>query len=211
MTTAVTGAQPTSDSATTPAVTASATTVVETPPAATTPPAAATTTPGAPAQGTPPAAPATPIPVKLAIPDGAAPFIDETDLRDFEALATREQWSKDDAQGFLAEQVALRKSASDKFLADAKAHPEIGGEHLEAAQRHARSVLDRFLPVTTPDGEALRRGLTKSGFANYPPLVVLLARIGKAMGEDAPGSIGQGQGRADKSFESVLYDKTTAT
>ena len=147
---------------------------------------------------------AVPVPIVLSVPEGAQSFVDEQDIAEFTAIAKRENWTNDDANAFVQEQAALRKGQFDKFLADAKAHAEIGGEHLEAAQQRAVSVLDRFLPATEPEGKMLRAGLTKTGFANYPPLIVLLARIGKAMGEDTPGAPGSAGG-AVKTAESILY------
>jgi len=160
--------------------------------------------------GAPPTEPVVPpVVLSLVIPQGMETFADAADVADFTTIATREGWSNEDAQAFLSEQVTLRKQVSDTFMAAAKAHPEIGGEHLEASQRAARTVLDRFLPATTPEGQALRLGLTKTGYANYPPLVVLLARIGKAMGEDAPG-VTLGSGGVPKTAAEKLYDKTPA-
>lgn len=212
MTEKAAGAQPTSDSAA-----AAATAAAGTPAAAAgeKPAAAAATADGtktgeqlaAAAEGQKPGEkPAEPVKIALTVPDGATTFVDEGDLKEFEAIAKREGWSNDDAQAFLNEQVGLRKGMFDKFLTEAKAHSEIGGEHLEAAQKNARVFMDHFLPANTPDGEALRRGLTKLGLANYPPLVVLFARAGKAMGEDAPAS-GLSGGKTEVTAEQKLYGK----
>ena len=64
------------------------------------------------------------------------------------------------------------------------AHPEVGGAHLEATRAHANRALDRFLPVNTPEGQQFRAAMEKNGLSDWVPLVALLARAGKAMGED---------------------------
>lgn len=79
------------------------------------------------------------------------------------------------------------------FLDEAAAHAEIGGDKLEAAQLRGRKVLDRFLASGTPDGDRFRQDMNASGWGNYAPLVLLLARIGEALVEDGPaGGIGGG-------------------
>lgn len=202
----VAGAQPTSDSA---ALTTTQAAAGATAPAAalTTQQAAATTTQGV-ATATEQVGAIKP--VVLTLPTNAGAFVDEGDLREIEALAKREGWSQEDAQAHLAEQVTARQGATAAMMERAKAHTEIGGANLEAAQTNARAFMDHFLPANTPDGEELRRGLTKLGLANYPPLVVLFARAGKAMAEDSPAFGSTKSGASEKTAEDRLYGTPAA-
>ena len=47
-------------------------------------------------------------------------------------------------------------------------------------------MLDTFLPADSPEGKTLRTVFDKTGYGNWTPLILLLARIGKANGEDGP-------------------------
>jgi hypothetical protein len=149
-------------------------------------------------------APKPPEHYELKLPEGGSTFVDDADLRDIEALAKKEGWSQEDAQAYLEERVGLASATSAKFLSETKAHPEIGGENLVAAQQRATAVMDFLVPANTPEGEALRRGLVKTGGENWMPLILLLSRAGKAMAEDVP-AFGAGTAKTQKTAEEVLY------
>jgi hypothetical protein len=155
--------------------------------------------------------PAAPIVLALKVPVGADTVLDEHDLAEFTALATREGWTQDEAQAFVGEQVQAAQERHARLLTETKAHPEVGGEALAGSQQRARAVLDRFSPANTPDGEALRRGLTKTGAANWAPLVAMLSRIGKAMGEDTPGSGLGSAAKVERTQADVLYGEAKAS
>ena len=141
---------------------------------------------------------------ELALP--AEGPLDANDLAEFATLAKAKGWTNEQAQAALTEHAQSLTAQADRFLTETKSHTEIGGDKLVVAQQQARAALDRFLPAETPEGQALRSGLDKSGYGNWTPLVLLLARIGKAMGEDRPiGSDASGGGAQPRDAASVLY------
>lgn len=121
---------------------------------------------------------------QLTAPDG----MDAEELKTFETFARERKLTNEQAQAALNTLPDALASQVSRFRADAEKHPEIGGEKFEKATADAVKALDHFLPATEPEGAALRRGLNVSGYGNYAPLVLLLSRIGKAMGED--GGVG---------------------
>lgn len=145
---------------------------------------------------------------ELKLPEGGSTYVDDADLKEITDLAKREGWSNEDAQAYVEETVARSKFVTEKFLTETKAHPEIGGENLEAAQQHANRFIDHFVPANTPEGEALRRGLLKTGGTGWMPLILLFSRAGKAMAEDMPAFGGGGAAPA-RSAEEILYGATT--
>lgn len=144
---------------------------------------------------------------ELTVSQADAAFADAEDLKTFEAYAREQAMTQEEAATFVTDQIALRRGAHSRLFEAVKAHPEIGGANLEAAQRRANAVLDRFLPTSDTDGAMLRRDLNRLGLSNYPPLVKLLARVGAAMADDRPGVLGgpasPDQGR--KPIEQVVY------
>jgi hypothetical protein len=141
------------------------------------------------------------------IPQGSP--LDQTDVETISALARENKWDNAAAQAALQRVHDDLSAQSQRFLTDLQADTEVGGDNLAAAQAHASRALDRFLPATTEEGQQLRTAMNKSGYGNYRPLVKLLARIGKAMGEDSPaaGNAGLGGG-ARRSHADVLFGDT---
>jgi hypothetical protein len=119
---------------------------------------------------------------ELVLPDGGP--LDQADVDAVAAMAKDRKWTNEQAQLALTEMHSHTVATAARFLETTQAHPEIGGAHLEQAQVQVTRALDRFLPATTPEGAELRMALKKSGYGNYAPLVLLLSRAGKAMGED---------------------------
>lgn len=120
----------------------------------------------------------------LTLPDGSP--LDQTDVDAFAVIAKARQWTNEEAQAALADLAEQTAQQHARFREALTAHPEVGGAHLEGAQARALKALDRFLPADTAEGTELRTALTKSGYGNYAPLVLLLSRIGAAMSEDGP-------------------------
>lgn len=146
---------------------------------------------------------------ELTLPDGGP--LEASDLEAFAALARAKGWTNEEAQTALAEHAHALTAQSERFLTELKSHAEVGGDHLAVAQQQANTVLDRFLPAESPEGQVLRSGLHKSGYGNWTPLVLLLARIGKAMAEDRPLSGGGAAPPKDKkSTSDVLFPSTAA-
>ena len=140
----------------------------------------------------------------LKVPEGGQ--LDQADVTAFEAIARARNLTNEQAQAVVNDQAALYKAQSESFLPRLKAHPEIGGANLEVAQLHANKFLDSVLPAATPEGQSLRSLLTKTGFANHPDVVLLLARAGKAMAEDTPIGLGGPRGgAARRSDADVLF------
>jgi hypothetical protein len=141
----------------------------------------------------------------LNIPQADVEFADDKDLERIAVIAKANQWSNEDAQAELAAQIDLRRTAHTQLYAEAQAHPEIGGDKLEAAGQRAKAFMDKLLPATEPDGARLRRDLQRLGLSNYPPLVVLLARAGAAMAEDSPVAGSTATNTGPKATEDVLW------
>lgn len=140
----------------------------------------------------------------LALP--AESPLDQADITSLAAIAKAKGWSQEQASAALTEMHQHAVDTAARFLSTLTAHPEVGGAHLEASQLAATQVLDRFLPANTTEGAELRAALNKSGYGNYAPLVVLLARVGKAMGEDRPiGTRTSTAPSTNRSAADVLY------
>lgn len=155
--------------------------------------------PPAPAGGTPTPAPEAPKPIeyKLTIPDGS--LLDKTDADGVVAFATKHKLAPEAAQeiltarhALLTEAYAAQKVSNDAYIAQydttLKADAEFGGANLDATKAAAQRTLQKF-----DVGGELTALLKTTNQESLPPLVRMLARIGKAMGEDkAP----QGSGSA---------------
>jgi len=137
--------------------------------------------------------------------------VDDADVATVTEMATARGWTNEQAQAALTELNASLVSQAATFRAELDTDPEIGGTKFAAAQESALRVLDKFLPVTLPEGAAFRQALNKSGYGNYMPLMKLLSRIGKAMSEDKPmpGSPSSGVPEERISTAEALYGKTT--
>ncbi len=138
---------------------------------------------------------------ELVVPEG----LETGDLEGVETTARQLNLTNEQAQAVadaLPVQYDVQRAA---FRTQLEAHPEVGGDHLQAAEENTSAVLDKFLPAGTPEGDALRRGLNVSGYGNWPPLVLLLHRIGKAMGEDGVVS-GKAGGPKKETAPQQLYD-----
>ncbi len=124
----------------------------------------------------------------VAEPDRA--FMPEAHLTRFGELAKASKWSQADADAFVGEQIALRRQASDLLLNELKANPEVGGDKLAVTQQAIGAFVDRWLPKTDPLRTAWDTNVTALGYANFAPLVVMLARAAASLQEDRP-PIGQ--------------------
>jgi hypothetical protein len=131
-------------------------------------------------QPAPPAGP--PEKYELAIPENSG--LDQADLDAVAEQARAKGWTNDQAQAAINEASAQLVAQREAYASELVAHPELGGANLEATRANAHRFLDRFLPVTTPEGQALRAAMTKNGMGDWVPFLALAARAGKAMGED---------------------------
>lgn len=161
---------------------------------------AADGTPPTPAE-TPAGAPAT---YALVVSPESETWLDATDVKTLEGQAKTLGWSNEQAQRALEMTAQQRQADSRTFRASIEADPVYGGDHLAETQQHANLVLDRLRPAGTPDGDALRHLLTKTGYGNHPQVVGLLADLGKLMAEDQPAHGVPGRG-APRDAATVLY------
>jgi hypothetical protein len=111
-------------------------------------------------------------------------------LTRFGELAKASKWSQADADAFVAEQIAVRREASTMLLNELKANSEVGGDKLAVTQQAIGAFVDRWLPKTDPLRAAWDTNVTALGYANFTPLVVMLARAAASLQEDRP-PIGQ--------------------
>lgn len=153
-----------------------------------------------------------PVELKLTVPEGAEDLVSQAQLDYFTEVAKASGWSAEDAKAELTAHVDREKARiaaqSERWATETKADTEVGGDNLSTTQRNVKAALDRFLPESEPDGKLFRTALNTGGYGNWRPFVKLLARIGKAMGEDSPIA-GKGAGPAT-STEDVLYDHPTS-
>lgn len=150
--------------------------------------------------------------ITLTVPQGAEELVSKETLDYFRDVAKASKWTAEDAQAEVDAHVAREQARitaqSNKWADETKADTEVGGDNLSATQKNITAVLDRFLPATEADGKQLRTALNAGGYGNWRPFVRLMARIGKAMGEDSPG-LGTAAGAAQDTA-SVLYDHPTS-
>lgn len=168
-------------------------------PAAAVPPAAAPAVapPVAPAPVVPaapeaPAAPAVPTTYNFAIPEDAKAFVGEADQTRLAEVARFSGWTQDDLDGEVANIINDRKATHAALTAELTAHPELGGDKQAAAQQDIKRAIDFCLPPNTPERQRYDRDIARLALANYTPLVLAWARIGRAMGEDGRGGFTPG-------------------
>lgn len=186
------------------------------PPAPAVPPAdAPPATPPAPSDAvTPPAPPVTPAAPERVVPEHyelAVPANSGLDAGDLEAvrnMAREHKLTQDEAVEALNAYASTLTSQSNAFRQELEADREIGGANLADTQRHVARALDQFVPATTPEGQALRTFLNKSGLGNNLHLARAFARIGKAMGEDTPIGAAGRQPQPTVDIASLLYPTT---
>jgi hypothetical protein len=146
---------------------------------------------------------------ELQLPEGSEAWLEAADLKEIETVAKAEGWTNEQAQDRLDQHATMMVARSAAFRVATEADPIYGGEHLAETERHATLALDRLRPAGTPQGDALRKLLVKTGFGNNIEVVSFLSDIGKRMAEDVP--IGGGGGGRDKGDTTKkLYDHPTS-
>lgn len=149
-------------------------------------------------------APKAPDKYELKVDKDAAVFIDGDDLKLIEKLARDKGLSNDQAQSIIGDRTAALAAQSEAFRAVTEADPTYGGDHLEETMKFSKIALDKLRPAGTPQGDAFRKILVKTGYGNNLAIVSLLADLGKSMAEDMPGG-GLGGGGAEKTVAEKLY------
>jgi len=149
-------------------------------------------------------------PDKYALTIPADTPLDAADVTAFETLARTHNLTNEQAQAAFAEHATAIAAHNKAWLDATTADAEVGGTHLAQSQQLSNQVLDKFLPASEADGAELRAVLTKQGLGAYRPIVKLLSRIGKAMGEDQPlTDRGGGQGGKRSHADRLFGDSKT--
>lgn len=154
------------------------------PPVATAPPVTAPVPPV-----TPPAA-VVPETYTWTVPDPDRAYMPEADLTQYAQKAKQYGLSQEEANVYVAEEIAARRDTETRLMNELKADPEVGGDKLAATQQAADAFVDKWLPKTDPRRAAWDTRVKAMGYANFAPLVVMMARAGASLLEDRP-PIGQ--------------------
>ena len=152
------------------------------------PPAVAPPAPAAPA----PAAPVVPDTYNFAIPDDAKIYVGEPEQQQLAVVGKASGWTQEDLDGEVGNIINERRQTHQQLTVELGAHPELGGEKRDAAQRDMQRAIDFALPKDTPERQRFDRDIAKLALTNYTPLVLAWARIGRAMGEDGRGGFTPG-------------------
>jgi hypothetical protein len=142
----------------------------------------------------------------LKVPEAARDYLDDSDVATVSAMAKEHKLTNEEAQQVLEQEATRIAAQSASFRARLDADTVFGGEKITETQRLGNAVLDRFAPTTDPLGKEIRQVLVKSGFGNHLAIVAFLAKIGRAMAEDAPSGGRTGEGRTSGDAAAVLYD-----
>jgi len=148
-------------------------------------PAAAAPAPTAPAAPAPAAA--VPATYTFAIPDEAKVYIGAQDQARLAQVATASGWTQEDLDGEVGNIILDRKATHEALTAELNSHAELGGGQRDAAQRDMKRALDFALPPDSPERQRFDQDVARLALANYTPLALFMARIGRAMGEDGRG------------------------
>ncbi len=142
----------------------------------------------------------------LSVPEAGRAHVEATDLQYLETVARKAGWTNEEAQAALDEHVATLQAASQRFLEQTTADPEIGGAHLAESQRLARAVINRVRPEGHPRRASFLQFLNRGGAGNHLEVVAFLRDLGTLMAE--PGPVGGTGGVERKPTADVLYDRT---
>lgn len=149
-----------------------------------------------------------PVAYEFKMPDGVE--VDAAALDAFKAVAGEAKMPAEHAQKLVdlyAEkvraigeaQVQAWTSQQEKWVTEAKADKEVGGDRFATSVSLAAKAIERF---GTPE---LRAALSVTGAGNHPEFVRVFARIGKAISEDSFVSAGGASATSGKSAAEVLY------
>jgi hypothetical protein len=128
-------------------------------------------------------------------------FAKEKGLSPDQAQALLERESANVAS-FVAEQQKTHEEMRTSWLEQARTDKEIGGDNFNANTELAKRVVERF------GTDEFKKALDESGLGNHPELVRILARIGKAMGNDTLVVPGSSTGTPKQSMAERLYPST---
>jgi hypothetical protein len=101
-------------------------------------------------------------------------------------------------QQLLGDVAATRKN----WLEEAKADPEVGGANWDTSLEAAAKAMDS---LGFPKGSPLRNYLNESGAGNHVEMIRLMAKVGKAIGEDTDFVRGNQNSAVKKTDEELFY------
>jgi len=151
----------------------------------------------------------------FAVPEGQS--FDEEVLGEFKESAAAMGLKQEDAQKFvdmglklagktgqavLEQQASMLAEQREQWVSALKSDKEFGGEKFGATVDEARRVLKTY------GNEDLVTVLEESGYGDHPALIKMLAKLGKALGEDesVDGKAAAGaKDVSEKSMAEVLY------
>lgn len=133
--------------------------------------------------------------------DAIKAFAKEKGLSAEQAQAMLERESANVAS-FVEQQEQARDQMRSSWLEQTKTDKEIGGEQFNANAELAKRVVEKF------GTDEFKKALDESGLGNHPELVRILARIGKAMGNDTLVVPGSTSGTPKPSMAERLYPST---
>jgi hypothetical protein len=150
----------------------------------------------------PPKAPAD---YTLLVPDDRKHFVDDADLTLLKDLARKADWTNEDAQAALNDQLSVIQAQSDRYLAETKADKTYGGDKLDHTTRLAQQAIAKVRPEGHPRRDAFLRFMNRGGAGNHIEVLSFLADFGKLIAEDNPAHAGGGAERAKLPLADRLY------
>lgn len=137
-------------------------------------------------------------------PEGSR--LTDADLAQIAAEATAAGLTPEQRQKLVEARAEQLAQTADRFLAELKADPVLGGDKFEATVALAVKGRDLAFPPGTEEA-AFINDLFEKGLGNHKLLIRAFARLGKMASEDnpvTPGKLSSG-GQRKKAPEEVLY------
>jgi hypothetical protein len=151
----------------------------------------------------------------LVLPEGFA--LDQKSSRTFLEIMNNQQLSPADrANALLNLQAELSRATSEAgsrereeqqqtWRQEVENDPVYGGANLPVTLANVGRVMDRFAPLTTPEGLAIREAFDRTGAGNNPAIVRFLANLGKDYAEPTPNPVPTPTALNGKSTAELMY------
>ncbi len=157
------------------------------------------------------AAPKAPEKYELTVAEAGKAHLDAGDLAAIEKVARDNDWTNQEAQDLVNEQVEASAALALRYFETTKADAEYGGDKLAATQQLARAAVDRIRPQGHARREAFMSFINRAGAGNHIEVVSFLADLGKLMAEDSPAQGRIGSSPSGQTVEEKLYPTTPNT
>lgn len=115
-----------------------------------------------------------------------------------ERLSIEEESAKRGHDAYEKQQQDVLDAEQKRWIEAGQADPEIGGDKYKESAELSRRVIEKF------GSKELMESLDKSKLGNYPELVRMMSRIGRAMDSDKL-IIGDQNNKSPKTIEERLY------